>query len=335
MKAGLRMQRVHTIALLCALSIGVPALLHAQGAPDVAEIDVARIRQELAQMKLREESSADLAAQHEQLLSAEQNLLKALRDEQGAGSASRPEVDLVAIRERAHQRASAQAVAAAQPRELPGDYVDAFASGSHGRTAQPAKAGTPQKSTTQASSSQARELASLRAKLVALEREKASLSRELEEARNRLLIAETEVERLSTVLESRSRQEIARLTGGAPTAAIQAQPAKAQKVATSARASYTRSSSTTGTGSDMPIATVTVDKANLRIGPSLNDSPLMSVSKGVRLAVETRKGNWYRVVAPTGVRAWISSDVVAFGSDPLSSPNSVVRVGGYDAGGAK
>jgi len=81
----------------------------------------------------------------------------------------------------------------------------------------------------------------------------------------------------------------------------------------------------------MPVATVTVEKAHLRTGPSKDNSPLMTVLRGTRLAIETRKGSWYRVISPTGVRAWISSDVVSFGSTPDSGPTRTIRIRGFDS----
>lgn len=61
---------------------------------------------------------------------------------------------------------------------------------------------------------------------------------------------------------------------------------------------------------DLPVVEVAVQKANLRIGPGLDQSPLMVVSSGTRLVVETEQNGWYRVTAPSGSQAWISSSVV-------------------------
>ena len=64
------------------------------------------------------------------------------------------------------------------------------------------------------------------------------------------------------------------------------------------------------TRNDVVIVTVRAGSAFLRSGPSTADSPLMRVSKGTRLAVETKKGDWYRVIAPNGQRTWINKDVI-------------------------
>ena len=61
---------------------------------------------------------------------------------------------------------------------------------------------------------------------------------------------------------------------------------------------------------DLQVVEVSVNKANLRVGPGLNHSPLMTVAQGTRLVVETEKDKWYRIIAPNGVRLWVSSDVV-------------------------
>jgi SH3-like domain-containing protein len=65
--------------------------------------------------------------------------------------------------------------------------------------------------------------------------------------------------------------------------------------------------------SDLRIVKVTVHKANLRAGPGFEHSPLMIVSKDSRLVVESKQGDWYRIITPTGSRAWIYSDIVSLG----------------------
>lgn len=46
-------------------------------------------------------------------------------------------------------------------------------------------------------------------------------------------------------------------------------------------------------------------KVNLRAGPSTGDSMVYQVEKGSRLLVEAVEGDWYRVVAPNGGRAYV------------------------------
>jgi uncharacterized protein YraI len=187
-----------------------------------------------------------------------------------------------------------------------------------------------ERSQTQTLSAREAALASLRSQHAAMDdrlkkadnREK-ELIRQLEEAKNRLFIAEIEVERLSNVLNQRNKESLA----GFSTSPQQQPAANARaSVSRTAQAQNPRVSAV----NDMPIATVTVDNANLRTGPGLNNSPLMTVSRNTRLTVETRQGDWYRVISPTGARAWIASAVVSFGPSPSESPTDTVRIRGYD-----
>jgi len=152
------------------------------------------------------------------------------------------------------------------------------------------------------------------------------LATELETTRSRLMISEVEVERLSSILEDRNRQSLSRLTGSSSSLAGQNTQARASISERRIDAPSERAPS-----SEMPIATVNVDNANLRTGPGLNNSPLMTVSKGTRLTVETRQGDWYRVISPTGARAWVASSVIAFGPGPQESPTRTVQIKGYNS----
>lgn len=159
----------------------------------------------------------------------------------------------------------------------------------------------------------------------AAQRRSGSMAQELEETRNRLIIAETEVERLSKVIEDLNKHNLNRLTGQ-PVQALVRQPVRSRP-APVVQAVQAPSSA----ADDMPIATVVAEKAYLRTGPGKDNSPLMTVPQGTRLAVETRNGEWYRVVAPTGIRAWVAADVVAFGRDPQSGPTRTIGVKGFDS----
>lgn len=61
---------------------------------------------------------------------------------------------------------------------------------------------------------------------------------------------------------------------------------------------------------DVAVVEVVGDKVSLRVGPGTNNSSLMDVQKGARLTVEAREGEWLRVNAPTGGRAYINSNYV-------------------------
>jgi hypothetical protein len=151
-----------------------------------------------------------------------------------------------------------------------------------------------------------------------------SLEQELTEARNRLIIAETEVERLSGLMLTtvRSSKSLGRLDSGALEGATT--PPRA------APPPMPRRPAAPQPAEDMPVATVVVDKANLRTGPGSEHSPLMSVTQGTRLLVELRRGEWYRVISPNGTRAWVSADVVAFGASSQASPSRTVKVKAFD-----
>lgn len=159
---------------------------------------------------------------------------------------------------------------------------------------------------------------SLQQRLSKAEKKVADLVSALKKARDRLIVAETEVERLANTLESRYANQLAR--SGVSSA-------ESTSKARLAPATQTRPEPV---ASDMKIATVTVSKANLRTGPGKNHSPLMTVSRGTRLAIETRRGAWYRVLTPTAQRAWVSSSVVSFGANRSASPSGALKIKGYD-----
>ncbi|MGI6681234.1 MAG: SH3 domain-containing protein [Bdellovibrionota bacterium] len=152
------------------------------------------------------------------------------------------------------------------------------------------------------------------------------LTSELENKKRQLILVETEVERLSEIIEKRNRAQLGSATNNRPSTTTQSIPDK-QKQISDIRKSL---SEIDAERADMPIIVVNVSKANLRAGPSLRDSPLLEVSKGTRLVVETRQGSWYRVIAPNGKRAWVSSDVVDFGPTSSSRPSYTTRIKGYN-----
>ena len=162
----------------------------------------------------------------------------------------------------------------------------------------------------------------LSGKVTVFQAKNSELRQELEELRNRLIVAETEVSRLSAVLRSSNRSKLGYSSKKQlqKTAAI-AKSLKSKSVSPKISSDGSLSGET---------AIVTVDKANLRAGPGTNNSPLMTVAKGTRLFVETREGEWYRVITPTNTRAWISSEVVTFGTARDGRPTKTLRVKGYD-----
>ena len=150
---------------------------------------------------------------------------------------------------------------------------------------------------------------------------------DLKDTKDRLAIAEIEVERLSSLLGERNEYA---LTGVKPIKK-DVRPELPAVKPVSARDEILSKEQTEKSADDMMIATVISDKVNLRTGPGKNNSPLMSISKGTKLVIETKLGDWYRVISPTGARAWIASDVVAFGKDADSAPSRTVQVAGFNS----
>lgn len=60
---------------------------------------------------------------------------------------------------------------------------------------------------------------------------------------------------------------------------------------------------------DLPVVTVTADKANLRSGPSQSAPATMAVKGGTRLVRITVEGDWLKVMAPSGEQLWILADL--------------------------
>ncbi|MDD2942229.1 MAG: SH3 domain-containing protein [bacterium] len=139
-------------------------------------------------------------------------------------------------------------------------------------------------------------------------RESESLKKQLIEATNELMLARAEVESV--------RGRYPELMGSRPVQ-TQADPRATQSGGTTLNVPPVSVVSGGGVnrdreplGSDVVIVQVIVPKAVLRSGPGVENSAVMTVTKGARLTVEERRGSWYRVVSPNGGRAFISSDVV-------------------------
>lgn len=144
--------------------------------------------------------------------------------------------------------------------------------------------------------------------------------KELDETRNRLMIAETQVERLSSIIDSGAKR-----SGKSPASSNSADSALSMSRAAPAPALRQPAHNP-----DMQIAVVTAEKVHLRTGPGKENSPLMAVTKGTRLAVEIKNGDWYRVIAPTGARAWVSENVISFSTADKIKSASQGRVAGFD-----
>ncbi len=175
-----------------------------------------------------------------------------------------------------------------------------------------------------------------------------NLRRELADAKSSLAAAELEISRLSAIIQEASRARFSlpdsatnlaktptqRTTVLAPTtrrSTSSSSLAPSPVAATSAAQPLALAAPAEPSG-DLQVATIYVDKADLRLGPGRNHSALMSLRRGSRLAVEARQGDWYRVFAPNGQRAWIHSSLVRFGDGAAgTNDSSSVKVRGYDS----
>jgi len=75
------------------------------------------------------------------------------------------------------------------------------------------------------------------------------------------------------------------------------------------------------------IASVAVNNATLYIGPDRRQLALAPISKSSVVTVEKRRGEWYRVVTPTGHRGWLAGDSLLFNANVPR--DSTVRVKAY------
>ena len=179
-------------------------------------------------------------------------------------------------------------------------------------------------------------IGALEEKIATSENEAQDLRRQLSEAKSALAAAELEISRLSSIIQesSRARLNVGEAQKLGRPSDIRANDTKAKTADVKPLNVASESSLATGQdlNSDVQVATIAVDKADLRLGPGRNHSALMSLRRGSRLAIEARQGEWYRVFAPNGQRAWIHSSLVRFGDGAASlNDGSSVKVRGYDS----
>lgn len=157
-----------------------------------------------------------------------------------------------------------------------------------------------------------------------------SLNQEVDAARSELVVAETEMNRLLalTPLKASTKRsivpEVREVRNDQRAMVIPSSSAKQQMQVTE--------SAMPERGAPYPVATVSASSAELRLGPGASFAILTRLPEGARVAVEMRKGEWYRVFSPAGERAWIHSGAVIFG-DKVSPMNdsSSARVKGYQS----
>lgn len=157
------------------------------------------------------------------------------------------------------------------------------------------------------------------------------LEQQLDESRSQLAIAETEVSRLSGLVDSRARAGMNKYQ--LPVPAQRSAPLPQRRTAlVQSQGGTPADNSPARVEEALHVATVMVEKAELRLGPGKNHSALMTVRQGSRLMIEARQGEWYRVFAPNGERAWIQAGLVSFGDGAASlNDGSSVRVKGFTA----
>lgn len=114
----------------------------------------------------------------------------------------------------------------------------------------------------------------------------------------RLMVSETQVERLNKIIED--------LGGASPGLKRKFNPGATQK---------TRYPSVKGTAESPLYATVTALRANIRTGPGLANTQLMTLERGEQVLVESKQGEWYKVLLNNGMRAWVNASVVRIGSE--------------------
>lgn len=132
------------------------------------------------------------------------------------------------------------------------------------------------------------------------------LQKELSDTKGKLLLAEQEVERLTYVLDERNKEALSAMN--IPTKA-RLNPRELQPLGDVISDKMT---------SPIPVATVVLQRLALKVSPSNTSSTIMVVEAGTKLPIEGNQGGWYRVVSPSGVRAWVPANGVTLGKLGIS-----------------
>src|SRR5690606_18881127 len=82
-----------------------------------------------------------------------------------------------------------------------------------------------------------------------------------------------------------------------------------------------------------PLAQAVTNKTEvfMRTGPSAKYPPLRTLTLAERVAIETREGDWYRILTQEGTRGWISTHDVVFLPTKGRANTSTTQVRGYDS----
>lgn len=125
------------------------------------------------------------------------------------------------------------------------------------------------------------------------------LQQELLESRNELMLAQEQVRTLMSTSKSASPEYQSRNLQQSDVI----EPPKSQ------RPVATPPAVPSNPASDYLTVEVTAQKAALRAGAGEENSIVMEIQQGSRLMVETREGDWYRVITPKGQRAYLRADL--------------------------
>ncbi|RMG40696.1 MAG: SH3 domain-containing protein [Candidatus Dadabacteria bacterium] len=119
-----------------------------------------------------------------------------------------------------------------------------------------------------------------------------------------------------------------------PKAAYEPQPAQEESIAQDTgkveQIAQSETASSVEPEKNLPIATIYDQWADLRTGPRRDDTVLFSLPRGTPLKVEFRMADWYRVITPDGIRAWVKGDALRFGPTPSSKPTKTVQIRAVD-----
>jgi len=152
-----------------------------------------------------------------------------------------------------------------------------------------------------------------------------SLTAELEETKSRLLIAETQVARLQKFLDEKSSNDVSNLANknrisppkmSPPLKVIRKEPTEQEidreVVEALKQQENLVPAQKVDAEQELPIATINISGTAGRTGPARSESIITTLEEGVRVPVETRQGEWIRVITPTGVRVWVPESSVTF-----------------------
>ncbi len=174
--------------------------------------------------------------------------------------------------------------------------------------------------------------ADLRRELHTKNQQLEALQKEVIELRSQLSMAEVEVSRLSSIMDAKTRASLGQYNIRPPARNEALPPVLEQReVRRPIAAGPVSDVRPPSPDAALQVATIAVPKAELRLGPGTNHSALMPLPRGSRLTVEMRQGEWLRVFAPSGERAWIHASLVTFGDGSVTgNSRSAVAVRGFD-----